>query len=125
MKQPILAASLCAALLGLAYADETDKSGAGALKYLDNLKMCAPFTYSYPHPFVKGFRGQNIIKGKIGGNCLVSFVMPGDKRLECQFSPETVALLTNEAAYEQARQQKFTGSTSDPANTRMQQECKF
>ena len=123
MKQ-LIWASLCAAWLSHAHAAD-DAPGAAALKYLDNLKICTPYTYSYPHPFIKGFRGQNIIKGKMGANCLVTFIMPGDKKLECQFSAETVTLLTNDAAYEQVRQQKMVGSTSDPVNIRMAQECKL
>jgi hypothetical protein len=122
MNKFILTASLGVTLLSQTYAAD---EAAGALKYLDNLKACAPFTFSYPHPFVRGFLGQNIIKGKMGGNCHVTFVMPGNKRLECNFTPETVRLLTDEAAYEAARQQKFVGSTSDPASKRMSEECKL
>jgi hypothetical protein len=99
--------------------------GPSALKYLDNLKTCTPFTYSYPHPFVHGFTGQNIIKGKEAGICLVTFVMPHDKKLECRFTSETIKLLTSEAAYEEVRQQNFAFANSAPASKRMAEECKL
>ena len=123
MNKFLLTLSVSATLLSPTYAgNEVD---AGALEYLDNLKTCTPFTFNYPHPFVPGFTAQNIIKGKLAGNCRVTFVMPGDKKLNCQFTPETVKLLTSEAIYEEARQNRYSGSTSDPASKRMSEECKM
>ena len=115
--------SVGAALLSPAFAGEV--ADAGAVKYLDSLKTCTPFALKYPHPFVPGFTAQNIIKEKVAGNCLVTFVMPGDKKLNCRFTPETVKLLTSEAKYAEARQNRYTGAASDAANQRMSEECKL
>jgi hypothetical protein len=124
MNKFILTVSVGISVLSQSYAAD-EIGGPGALKYLDNLKTCTPFTFSYPHPFVHGFTGQNIIKGKEAGNCLVTFVMPHDKKLECRFTPETIKLLTSEAAYEEARQQSFAFADSAPASKRMAEECKL
>jgi hypothetical protein len=123
MHKSLLTLSVSATLLSPAYAgNEID---AGAVKYLDHLKTCTPFTLQYPHPAVPGFTAQNIIKQKVAGNCLVTFVMPGDKKLNCQFTPETVKLLTSEAKYEEARQNRYSGATSDAVSQRMSEECKL
>jgi len=61
----------------------------------------------------------------MGGNCLVAFIMPGDKKLECAFTPETIKLLTSEAKYREAREHKMSGSTSDSISEKMAEECKL
>ncbi|HEV7613942.1 MAG TPA: hypothetical protein VGO37_18830 [Steroidobacteraceae bacterium] len=122
MNRFLLKLSVGATLLSPAYAGNED---AGAVKYLDHLKTCTPFTLQYPHPIVPGFTAQNIIKEKVAGNCLVTFVMPGDKKLNCRFTSETIKLLTTEAKYAEARQNRYVGSTSDAVSQRMAEECKL
>jgi hypothetical protein len=103
----------------------SDDYEAGTLKYMDNLKTCTPSNFSYPHPFVQGFTGQNIIKGRKADNCLVTLVMPGNKKLNCEFTPETIKLLTSEAKYQEVREHRMSGSTSDPISKKMTEECKL
>lgn len=123
MNKFLLTIGVSATLLSPVFAgNETD---ADAVKYLDSLKTCTRFTLKYLHPFVPGFTAQNIIRKKIAGNCLVIFVMPGDKKLNCRFTPETVKLLTSEAKYAEARENRYTGSTSDAVSQRMSHECKL
>ena len=123
MYKSLLTLSMSAALLTPAYAG--NGIDAGAVKYLDHLKTCTPYTLQYPHPIVPGFTAQNIIKKKVAGKCLVTFVMPGNKKLNCQFTPETVKLLTSEEKYEEARHGSYSGATSDAVNQRMSEECKL
>ena len=123
MKKCMLTVNVIGALLSPAFAG--NEADAGAVKYLDSLKTCAPFTLKYPHPFVPSFTAQNIIRGEVAGNCLVTFVMPGDKKLNCRFTPETVKLLTSEAKYAEARQNTYTGAASDAASQKMSEECKL
>jgi hypothetical protein len=123
MNKIIRAASLGIVLWSPSHAG--DDQEASALRYLDNLKTCTPYSFSYPHPFVRGFTGQNIIKGKMAGNCLVTFVMPGDKKLECAFTPETIKLMTSEDKYQEAREHKMSGSMSDSISKKMTEECKL
>lgn len=105
------------------------KSNAGqdtasaTIAYYDQLKTCSSHTYSYPHPMVPGFTGKHIIHGKQGDACRVSMVMPGDMTLQCAFSAETIALMTNEQAYAQARAGQIGGSSSDAVNRRIGSEC--
>jgi hypothetical protein len=123
MNKIVLAVSLVIALWSPSHAG--DDHDASALRYLDSLKTCTPYSFSYPHPFVRGFTGQNIIKGKMADNCLVTFIMPGDKKLECAFTPDTIKLLTSEAKYQEAREHKMSGSTSDSISKKMTEECKL
>jgi hypothetical protein len=97
---------------------------AGTIKYYDNLKTCTPYTFSYPHPLVPGFTGQNVIKGKKGDKCQVTMLMPGNLKMQCEFSAATIKLMTSEAKYKEAREHQMSGSTSDPASEKMNEECK-
>ena len=72
------------------------------ITYYDYLKTCTPHTFSYAHPLVAGFEGKNIIIGKKEDSCQVEFLMPGMKML-CDFSAESIATLTSEKNYQDAR----------------------
>ncbi len=72
------------------------------ITYYDYLKTCTPHTFSYEHPLAAGFEGKNIIIGKKGDSCQVEFLMPGMKML-CDFSSESIATLTSEKNYQDAR----------------------
>jgi hypothetical protein len=110
--------------ISFSYAASSDFC-ANTIKYYDNLKMCTPYTFSYPHPLMPTFTGKNIIVGKKGDKCDVVFLMPGDMKMSCRFSQETIALMTSEAKYKEARECSFTASSSDPVNERMDKECDF
>lgn len=97
---------------------------ADSIKYMDHLKSCTPHIFSYQHPFAKGFIGQNIIKGKKGDRCFVTIFMPNNQKMECNFSPPTIKILTAPSKYEAARQHKATGSNQTFENSQTQRECK-
>ena len=107
-----------------AWAQSTDYTAA-AIQYLDHLKACTPHTFKYPHPFVPSFTGQDIIKGREGDKCHVTFIMPNNLKMECELSAETIRLMTSEAKYREARAGEFQGSSSDPESKRVGQECRL
>ena len=98
---------------------------ADTLKFMDNLKTCTPHTFSYAHPMMKGFTGKNIIKGKKGSKCEVSYLMPGDMKMDCAYSSETVKYMTSEQKYKEAREGTSSGSVLDANGKKMADECKF
>ena len=102
------------------------QSGASqqAIMYYDNLKTCTPYTYSYANPFAKNAMSQNMIKGKSGNNCIVTYILPNNMKMECAFSPAAINSMTSEQKYNEARQGIMSGSTNDPASQYMQNECK-
>ena len=93
--------------------------------YYDYLKTCTPHAFSYPHPFVKGFTGKNIIKGKQDGKCRVEIYMPGNMKMDCAFSKSCISVLTSEEEYENARNKRLEGSSSSPKSKCMSNECKM
>jgi len=91
-----------------------------AIEYLKNLTVCAPgnFRFSYP-----GFGTyHNTILGPEGDRCRVRIEHP-QIQLTCDFSAETIALLTSEAKYEEARTGIVSGSTDSEESRRMAEEC--
>ena len=93
------------------------------VKYLDNLKVCSPYTYSYKHPLVKGFTGKNIIKGKKGRKCHHVYIMPDGMELDCQHTMATLAVLTSPQEYENAKKGILSGSSDSAASEAMNREC--
>lgn len=101
-----------------------DDPSAGAIQYLNHLKTCTPYTFKYPHPLVQGFTGQNIIHGKEGDLCLVTYLMPNSLKAECGHGPTTIKRMTSEAAYEKARSGEFAFSfSSDDQDAVAKKEC--
>ncbi len=105
-----------------------DAFSAGAVQYLDHLKTCTPYTWKYPSPLapasLAGSYSQNIIRGKKGNTCQVSYLMPNNLRMECEHSAGTIKSMTSEAAYKAARAGEFSfsfGSNSD--DTVVKREC--
>ena len=82
---PILGLSLFISLV--AFASDYDT-------YKKNLAACTPFTFSYPHPIVKGFIAKKIIKGKVLGKCEAEELMPNNMKMECKFSDSCVAAIS-------------------------------
>ncbi len=97
-----------------------DDPSTRAVQFLDHLKTCTPYTFKYPHPLVPSFTGQNIIQGKKGDKCQVTYLMPNNLKMECEHSPATIRRMTSEAAYKKARSDEFGFSffsgTEDPAS---------
>jgi len=96
---------------------------ASAITYMDKLKSCSPYTYSYPHPFFKTFTGKNIIKGKQQKGCAVDYLLPNHLTMRCVYSPETIRLLTSNQKYQEVKTGRFHGSTSSPESKAMAKEC--
>ncbi len=102
-----------------------DYDSAGAVRYLDDLKTCTPYTWKYPNPFVPGFTDQDIIRGKRGDKCQVTYLMPNDLKADCEHSAATIKQMTSESAYEQARSGEYTASfhLSSNADSPFNHEC--
>jgi hypothetical protein len=91
-----------------------------SVAFLDSLRSCEPgiFHISYP-----GFgTSKNSIVGKNGDRCQVS-VEHSQINLICNYSDATIALLTTEAKYEDARKGVLSGSTSSEESQRVAEEC--
>lgn len=101
---------------------ESVAEGQGTiLDYLDSLGACkqGDFHLSYP-----GFGTvHNTILGKDGDRCKVRSEIRQVK-MTCNFSAETIALLTSEAKYQEARTGILSGSTSSEESKRMESECR-
>jgi hypothetical protein len=96
------------------------KTSGDAIEYLNNLKLCQPgdFRFSYP-----GFGTyHSIILGREGDRCGVR-TEHSKIQVTCNFSAETIALLTSEAKYEEARTGLIAGSTDSEESRRMADEC--
>ncbi len=93
------------------------------ITFMDHLKTCTPHSFSYPHPFVRGFTGGNIIHGKQDDKCRVDYHMPNNLLMRCKLSARTVALMTNEQRYKDARKGRISGSSSSEESKAMTREC--
>jgi hypothetical protein len=114
--------------------DELDEFSAGLIKFMDNLKTCTPYTLSYPHPFVDGFTERDTIKGKKADKCVVTYLIPIANKTtgkfegwnsQCEFSAETIKLMTSKEQYQSVLDGDFGGSTDDPVSKRKEKECKL
>ncbi|PCJ30157.1 MAG: hypothetical protein COA90_10255 [Gammaproteobacteria bacterium] len=92
-----------------------------ATKHLDNLKKCNPFTSSYKLPFFGKVKSKII--GKKNGRCHVISYSDFGGEVVCNYSDETIALLTSEKKYQEIRNGKFSGSSNSPEAARMSAEC--
>ena len=93
-----------------------------SIKYLDNLKKCNPFTHSYELPLFG--KGKNIIVGRNSERCHVIMNSDISGKIICNFSDETIALLTSKKKYQEIREGEFSGG-SDAEGARMTAECTF
>lgn len=115
------------ALVALPYtaAAESDSDlSERSMFYMDNLKTCTKYTFTYTNPLDPTSTLKNVIKGKQGDHCMVEFIMPNNMKMECSFSPAAIQALTSEQKYEEARKHEIPGSTEDTASQFMTQECK-
>lgn len=98
----------------------TASAQSDSVSFLDSLKNCVPgiFHISYP-----GFgTSKNTIIGKNGDRCQVR-VEHSQISLNCNYTDATIALLTTEAKYEDARKGVLSGSTSSEESQRVAEEC--
>ena len=103
-------------------AESSVQAPGDATEYLNNLTVCDPgdFRFSYP-----GFGTyDNTIVGPEGDRCRVRIEF-SQIQLTCDFSAETIALLTSEAKYEEARTGIVSGSTDSEESRRMAEECRL
>ncbi len=101
--------------------DNPVRAPGDAIEYLNSLTVCDPgdFRFSYP-----GFGTyHNTILGSEGDRCRVR-IEHSKIRLTCDFSVETVTLLTSEAKYEEARTGVVSGSTDSEESRGMAEECR-
>ncbi len=102
-----------------------DYDSAAAVRYLDDLKTCTPYTWKYPNPLVPGSTSQNIIHGKKGDKCRVTYLMPNNLKADCDHSAETIKQITSESAYQQARSGEYNISfhLSSSGDSPFNREC--
>ena len=105
----------------LTRAEEFNNYQEGGIKYLDNLKKCNPFTHSFELPFFGKVKNQ--IVGKNNGRCHVITISGIGGKVICNYSDETIALLTSEQKYQEVRNGEFSGSSDSPESARMTTEC--
>jgi|TARA_Y100000031_G_scaffold101368_1_gene111130 hypothetical protein len=116
---------------------DMDKYIFDTILYVENLGVCYPSTYSYPHPLVPGFIGRNVIKGLDGEFCLIEMFMPNDLVMKCRASRRTVGLMQNETKRMLKDLQESghfrtsikidldTGLTSSDLSNAMNKECQW
>lgn len=92
-----------------------------ATKYLDNLKKCNAFASSYKLPLIGKVKSKII--GKNNGRCHVISYSDLGGEVVCNYSDETIALLTSEKKYQEIRNGEFFGSPNSPEAARMSAEC--
>jgi hypothetical protein len=63
--------------------------------YAKHLKTCAAFECTFKHP-ITGKPMKKKIIGTAAGKCRTTEEMPGNGRMECNFSPATQAAVTSE-----------------------------
>ena len=108
------------------------------IEYLDQLAECSPFTSpAAPMPFFDmGVMIQTIVQGWDGDLCVVEHSVFIDENpsqtatlMLCQYSPETLAIMTDEVAYEQVRTGSASFSTDSERDMAlseaMTEECEF
>lgn len=91
-----------------------------SVAYLDSLKGCTPGDFQLAYPGLGTF--DNTIVGRNGDRCQVRIAHP-QITLLCNYSDATIALLTSEAKYEEARNGVLSGSTDSPESQRAAEEC--
>ncbi|WP_448570676.1 hypothetical protein [Trichothermofontia sp.] len=96
------------------------KAPSAAEAFLNRLQACQPGEISIPHPLARliapDLMARTVIKGWQDNRCLVEYFAQSalEPRVEqmsvrCYLPPATLALLTDEQAYEEARYYARTG----------------
>lgn len=107
-----------------------------AVAYLDRLQQCQPVATAMAFPFVVGIVVETVVRGWEGDRCIVQMnaflaEQPQKRAIYglCRYRRSTIAILTDERAYEQARTGNITFSTDDARDMAlsdaMTQDCQF
>lgn len=126
MRRYFFSIGLLGIFTSFSYATEIDlvESCAAHIKFYDNLKMCNPSTLSFKNPLFPDTIMQNIIDGKKGDKCLVTFLFSPDNKNVCELSQQTIKFMTTDEKYKEMRECKsFAGSEDDPAVIGLVKEC--
>jgi hypothetical protein len=106
---------------GAVATESTVQAPGGAIAYLNSLTACDPGSFRFSYPGFGAF--HNTILGPEGDRCRVR-TEHSAIQLTCDFSAETIALLTSEAKYEEARTGTVSGSTDSEESRRIAEECR-
>lgn len=106
------------------YAETVPDFFQGVIAYMDHLRSCVPYTFSYQNPFMPNAVSQNVIRGRSGNHCLVT-MQTGPYTWDCSFSPEAISVMTSDAKYSDARNNTLSGSSDDLPSYYLRKECKF
>jgi hypothetical protein len=90
------------------------------VEYLDSLKSCTPGEFSFSNLGMGEIKST--IVGQEGDHCRVT-TESGGYQVVCDYSDETIALLTSEQKYEDARNRVMQGSSNSEESRRMTEEC--
>ena len=90
------------------------------VEYLDSLKGCTPGEFQFANTGLGEIRST--IVGQEGDHCRVTTESAGYEVL-CNYSGETIALLTTEQKYEDARNGVMQGASDSEESRRMTEEC--
>lgn len=91
-----------------------------SVTFLDSLKTCSPGAFHLSYPGFGTY--DNTIIGKTGDRCQVRIEHP-QITLMCNYTEATIALLTSNAKYEEARNGVLSGSTDSEESRRAAEEC--
>ncbi len=92
-----------------------------AIDYLDSLKSCGPGEFRFSYPGIGAY--HQTILGWEDDRCRVRSEHT-QFTVMCDFSAETIELLTSDAKYEEARSGILSGSTDSEESRRMAEECR-
>jgi hypothetical protein len=108
------------------------------VQYLDDLQECVASSQSppLPLPLLEGVMAASQILGWADETCVVEtkvFLATAPETQTtmsyCQYTPATIAIMTDEVAYEQARTGNFSFSTDNERDmalsTAIESECEF
>ena len=96
------------------------KASGDSVHYLDSLKACEPGEFVFANTGMGKFRSS--IVGRNGNHCQVITEHSGH-RVVCDYSDATIALLTTEQKYDDARNGILQGSTGSELSKRASEEC--
>jgi hypothetical protein len=99
----------------------TDTDTSAVVAYLEALAACAPGDYPTALPGAGDI--QNSIEGRNGEACRVRTGRVG-AIFTCDYSPETIALLTSAQKLAEARNGVFSGSSDSEESRRVTEECR-
>ena len=97
------------------------QASGGAVEYLNHLQACNPGEFRFS---VSGFGTfRNTILGREGDRCRVR-TEHARIHLTCDFSAETIGLLTSESKFQEARRGIVSGSSDTEESRRVAEECR-